>query len=275
MNTVRVSVGGLSVECEPEDEATAQVIAGACDEALRLAKASWGLDPPADCRLYVMTSWRGFVFDSAPLLWKVMLALNYPLWNNRARRTWPFSAGWTQHYGRRIAIGIKPARLLEISDKSVGIHMYVEEKNPIAKIRHLTCHELIHAASAHLRLPAWLNEGLAAVSVDRFMGKPTIREDTLGLIQRFRPKGPPPTYRQLSRLGGATLAYHAVRGYWIVRILEETRAGLLRELFTKRRSPKEVEGRVAEALPLPPAGFWAGIDEVLVRHFTPGSPPAA
>ncbi len=267
MNTVRVSVGRLSVECEPEDEPTARVIAGACDEALRLAKAVWGLDPPADCRLYVMTSWRGFVFDSAPLLWKVMLALNYPLWSNRARRTWPFSAGWTQHYGRRVAIGIKPPRLLEISDKSVGIHMYVEEKDPIAKIRHLTCHELIHAASAHLRLPAWLNEGLAAVSVDRFMGKPTIHDNSLRLVQRTQPKGPPPAYRDMAHMQGETLAYHATRGYWIVRLLEATQAGLLRELLSKRRSPKEIELRVAELVHVSPDGFWAEIDDVLLGYF--------
>ena len=274
MNTVLVSVGRLSVACEPEDETTARVIADACDEALRLAKASWGLGVPSDCRLYVMTSWREFVFRSAPWPWKVVLALTYPLWSGRVRRTWPISAGWTQRYGRRVAIGIKPPRLLEISDKSVGILMYVEEKDLIAKVRHLTCHELIHAASAHLRLPAWLNEGLAAASVDRYLGKPTIRDDTLGLIQRFRPKGPPPTYRQLSGVRGEVLAYHAVRGYWIVRLLEETQAGLLRGLFSKRRSPKEIESRIAQALSLRPVNFWASIDEVLASHFTAEEPGA-
>jgi hypothetical protein len=268
-------VGTLRIECDPEDAATGRVLAGACEDALRLAKDSWGLDPPGNCCLYVMTSWRDFVFRSAPWPWKVMLALNYPLWSARVRRAWPISAGWTQHYGGRIAIGIKPPRLLEISDKSVGVHMYVEEKDPVVKIRHLACHELTHAASAHLRLPAWLNEGLAGVSVDRFMGKPTIRDDTLGLIQRFRPKGPPPTYRQLSGVRGEVLAYHAVRGYWVVRLLEATQAGVLREILSKRRSPKEIESRIAEALSLRPVNFWASIDEVLASYFTAQEPGAA
>jgi hypothetical protein len=270
-----IQAGMLHIECDPEDAATARVLAGACEDALRLAKDSWGFDPPGDCRMYVMTSWLDFVFRSAPWPWKVMLALNYPLWSARVRRAWPISAGWTQHYGRRVAIGIKPPRLLEVSDKSVGVLMYVEEKDPIAKIRQLACHELIHAASAHLRLPAWLNEGLAAVSVDRFMGKLTIRDDTLGLIQRFRPKGPPPTYRQLSRFRGEALAYHAVRGYWIVRLLEATQAGLLREILSKRRSPKEIETRIAEALSLRPVNFWASIDEVLASYFTAEGPGTA
>jgi hypothetical protein len=268
-------VGLVRVECDAGDEPAARVIAGACAEALRLAEASWGLGPPSDCRLYVMTSWRGFIFHSAPWPWRVMLALNYPLWSGRARRTWPYSAGSTRRYGRRIAIGIKAPRLLEISDKSVGIHMFVEEPDPVAKVRHLTCHELIHAASAHLRLPAWLNEGLAAVSVDRFMGKLTIREDTLGLIQRFRPKGPPLSYRAMARLHGESLAYHAVRGYRIVRLLEATQVGFLRGLLAQRRSLKEIEHRVAEGLHLPPASLWIKIDEVLLSCLMPGEPTAA
>ena len=275
MNTVLVSVGRLSVACEPEDETTARVIAGACEDALRLAKDIWGLGPPRDCRLYVMTSWRDFVFRSAPWPWKVMLALNYPLWSGRVRRTWPISAGWTQHYGRRIAIGIKPPRLLEISDKSVGVHMYVEEKDPVVKIRHLTCHELTHAASAHLRLPAWLNEGLAAVSVDRFLGKPTIREDLIDLLQRVRPKSAPPSYRSMMRLQGETLAYHAVRGYWIVRYLEQAHPGFVRGLLSQRRSPREIERLVAVVLGLPLDRLWSEIDGVIVGNYMPGRASAA
>jgi hypothetical protein len=259
--------GTLRIEHEPGDRATAELMAEACEGALRLAKDSWGLEAPSDCRLYVMTSWRGFIFRSAPWPWKVILALNYPLWSGRARRTWPYSAGWTQHYGRRIAIGVKPPRLLETSDRSVGAHMFVEEEEPGAKVRHITCHELIHAASAHLRLPAWLNEGLAAVSVDWFMGKPTIREDSLALLERTQPKGPPPSYRALSRMQGETLAYHAVRGYWILRFLEETHPGFVRSLLNERRSSAEVERLVAAQLRVAPGDLWSVIDGLASRRF--------
>jgi hypothetical protein len=266
MTPIHILAGKLRIECEPEDEATARVVAEACDEVLRLAKASWGLDPPADCRLYVMTSWKGFIFRSAPWAWKLLLAQSYPFWSGRARRTWPYSAAWTQRYGRRIAIGIKPPRLLEVSDKSVGIHMYVEERDAVAKIRHLTCHELIHAASSRLRLPAWLNEGLAAASVDRFMGKPTIREDSLGLLERTLPKEAPPSYRALSRVSGEALAYHAVRGYWIVRLLEDTHPGFLHALLAERRAPAAIERQIAEKLGLQPENLWREIDDVVSRH---------
>ncbi|MBM3122772.1 MAG: hypothetical protein FJZ97_11415 [Chloroflexi bacterium] len=196
-----------------------------------------------------------------------MLALSYPLWSGRVQRMWPISAGWTQHYGRRIAIGLKPPRLLDLSDKSVGIHMFVEEPDPVAKVRHLTCHELTHAASARLRLPAWLNEGLAAATVDRFMGKATIREDSLGLLERMQPKAPPPSYRSLPRFRGEALAYHAVRGYWIVRLLEETHPGFVRSLLTSRQSPARIERQVAAQLELEPARLWAEIDARVRAHF--------
>lgn len=267
MAVVHLQVGTLRIEYEPEDKATAEVMAEAWCAALRAAKESWGLDPPADCRLYVMTTWKKFIFQSAPWPWKVMLAVNYPLWSGRVRRTWPYSAGWTQRYGRRIAIGIKPPRLLETSDKSVGEHMYMEEKDPDAKIRHLTCHELIHAASAHLRLPAWLNEGLAAVSVDRFMGKLTIREDSLDLVERTLPKAAPPSYRALSRMQGETLAYHAVRGYWIVRLLEEVHPGFLRGILGEPRAPREIERLVAERFGVPPGNLWGEIDGLVSHRF--------
>jgi hypothetical protein len=264
----QLQVGALRIEFAPEDGSTASVVAEASDEALRLASASWGLDPPADCRLYVMTSWRDFVFRSAPWPWKVALALYYPLWSGQVRRMWPISAGWTQRYGRRTAIGIKPPRLLDVSDKSVGVHMFVEEKEPIAKIRHLACHELTHAASAHLRLPTWLNEGLATVTVDRFLGKVTIRQESLNLLQRVQPKAPPPSYRNLHRFRGETLAYHAVRGYWIVRLLEESHPGFVRSLLTSRQPAAWIERQVAEQLSVQPAALWRDIDDLVTAHFS-------
>jgi len=270
----QLQVGALRIEFAPEDGPTASVVAEACDEALRLVKASWGLDPPADCRLYVMTSWRDFVFRSAPWPWRVALALYYPLWSGRVRQMWPISAGWTQRYGRRTAIGIKPPRLLDVSDKSVGVHMFVEEKDPIAKIRHLACHELTHAASAHLRLPAWLNEGLATVTMDRFLGKVTIRPESLNLLERVQSKAPPPSYRTFHRFRGETLAYHAVRGYWIVRLLEESHLGFVRSLLTSRQSAAWIERQVAEQLSVEPSRLWQEIDDRVTAHFpAPASTP--
>jgi len=251
----------------PNDQDTAEVICGAATKALHLIHENWGLGSPQDCRIYIMTSWWGFFFQSAPWPWRILLAISFPLWCFRARRTWPYSAAWTQRYGRRVAIGIKPPALLEESDKSIGALMYVEEKDTKTKLRHLTCHELTHACSANLKLTAWLNEGLAAVTVDRFLEKQTIRTDTLELLRRYTPKGSPPTYAKLSRLNAEAIAYNSVLGYWLVQYLEEKHPGFLKRLFSSSTDPRTIENDIAVQLGAEPDGFWSKIRPIIVAHF--------
>ncbi|MGB8951146.1 MAG: hypothetical protein WCC06_00570 [Candidatus Aminicenantales bacterium] len=262
------TIGNVQLVFDPDEQDTADLIEGACVKALQLAQKNWGLEPPEDCRIYVMTSWLGFVFQSAPWLWRIMLGATMPFWCFRARRTWPYSAAWTQRYGRRAAIGVKPLRLLEQSDRSIGVRMFIEEKDGKVKVRHVTCHELVHACAAYLRLPMWLNEGIATVTVDRFLQKPTIREETLEFIRGFLPKAAPPTYRELSRMGRDTIAYQSLRGYWLVRYLEEERPGFLKRMFSlRRRDSKTIEREMARELGMEPESFWREIDGVAVGHF--------
>jgi len=265
-------VSGIKVIFDPGEQETAGWICDTAAGALCLVQESWGLGRPEDCRIHVMTSWLGFFFQSAPPPWRILLALTFPLWCFRARRTWPFSGAWTQRYGRRVAIGIKPPRLLEASNKSIGMHMFVEEKEAKTKVQHLACHELTHACSAHLRLPAWLNEGLAAVTVDRYLRKRTIRTDTLELVRSFEPKGRPPTYRELSRMSGKAIAYHAVRGYWLVQYLEEKRPGFLRQRFSSPQAARKIEDEVPMELGMEPDGFWNKIDDRMAAQWLAAPP---
>ena len=260
-------IGTIAVVYDAAEQETGDLIAGTCEKAVQLAQADWGLGPPEDCRIYVMTSWWGFILRSAPWSWKILLAATVPLWAFRAWRMWSYSAGWTQRYGKRVAIGVKPPRLLEQSDRSIGARIFVEETDTRVKVQHVTCHELVHACSAHLRLPAWLNEGIATVTVDRFLGYPTIREETLGLIGDHEPKGSPPTYRALSRMSGEAIAYHGVRGYWLVRYLEEKYPGLLRHLFSQGQDGPSIERALITQLGREPERSWTEIDGAVVDHF--------
>jgi hypothetical protein len=141
--------------------------------------------------------------------------------------------------------------------------MFVEEKDTQTKVRHVTCHELTHACSAFLILPAWLNEGLAAVTVDRYLGKQTIHPDTRELVRSFTPKAKPPTYREMSHLRGKALAYHAVRGYWLVRYLEENHPGFLKQHLVSPQTVAGIEAKVAALLGLAPEDFWSKIDDII------------
>lgn len=261
------TIGHVLLVYDHGDQDTADLIGGVCEKAIQLAQENWGLEPPQDCRIYVMTSWLGFVFQSAPWSWRILLGATMPLWGFRARRTWSYSAAWTQRYGGRVAIGVKPSRLLAQSDRSIGVRMFVEEKDVNVNVQHVTCHELVHACSAHLRLPMWLNEGIATVTVDRFLGRPTIKQETLEFMRGFVPKAKPPTYRELSRMKGEAIAYHGMRGYWLVRYLEEERPGFLRRVFSLRQDARAIKREMATELGMEPESFWSEIDGVIVAHF--------
>jgi hypothetical protein len=270
----------LSVEFDAAEQETARWIAEACAEALPLIEAEWGLGPPEDCRFYLMTSPVAFFFRSAPWGWRILLGLSFPLWYPRVRRTWPYSAAWTQSYGRRAAIGVKPPHLWEQSDKRVGLLIYEKEDDTRLKVRQLACHELTHAcaapplpfgrakrrgarSAARLRLPAWLNEGIAVLTTERLLQKPVIRRDTLALVRDFQPKGPPASYRELSRLDSRAIAYHAVRGYWLARSLEETQPGFWKGCLARCLDAGQIEAELSRAIDLPPERLWAEVDSRL------------
>lgn len=275
MRTKAFKASGVTVMPDPAEPDTVTWISETCAEALPFIHKQWGLAAPEDCRLYVMTSWWGFIFRSAPWPWRIWLAATLPIWAWRARRTWPYSAAWTQRYGRRVAIGVKPPRLLDHSDRSIGLRVFEAEPETRLKIRHLVCHELTHACSAHLKLPMWLNEGLAAVTVDRFLGKRTIRADSLALVKAFQPKTAPPTYRQLSRLSGPAIAYHTARNYWITHYLEAQHPGLVRRLLAAPRDARTLEAEIAGALGLEVGQLWSRVDDLVAAHFEKALAPTS
>lgn len=261
-------VGDVVVVYRPDEEGTADLIAGVCEGAIRLAVTDWGLEPPENCRIHVMTAPVRFVFESAPWPWRVLLAASLPGWLPRVRRLWPYSAAWTQRYGRRVAIGVKPPRLVAQADRSIGARIYIEEPDPQVKVQHVACHELVHACSARLGLPMWLNEGLAMVSVDRYLGKPTISPASLRLVREHAPKTAPPSYRTLARLGAEAIAYQTVRGYWLVRYLEAVHAGVLKRAFAGHRNGLAVERAVLAELGLAPADVWTSVDDLVTGYFS-------
>ena len=260
-------VNHISVVFDPSETDIAELICEAVAKALKLIQESWGLGEPKDCRIHVMTSWRGFFFQSAPWYWRIWLVNTYPFWCFRARRMWPYSAAWTQRYGKRVVIGVKPPWLLEQSDKSIGKLMYEEEQDSNIKVSQLTCHELTHACAAHMKLPAWLNEGLAMLTVDRFIGKPTIRTDTLELLRSYTPRSSPPTYRELSRMDPKGIAYYTTLGYWLVQYLEEVQPGFLKQLFASSTVSRTIEPAIVEILGFQPNTFWRGIPDRIANHY--------
>ena len=119
------------------------------------------------------------MFHSAPWSWQFLLGATFPLWYFRQRRIWPYAGGYEQRYGRRLAVGVKPPRLMQEADESVGVRIFVQTADIEEKLERTTCHEMAHAFVGHLALPAWLKEGHAMVTVDRYMSRPTVQRETL------------------------------------------------------------------------------------------------
>jgi hypothetical protein len=162
-----------------------------------------------------------------------------------------------------MAVGVKPARLIEHTQRSLGWQIFVPAASPAEAVQRVACHELTHAFSAHLRLPAWLHEGLAMVAVDRALGRPHIQAETLRRLDG----GQPPGERFNLREPGTVLDLYA-RGYWLTRYLAEAHAALLRRLLAEPRPRAQVEAAVARELGTTDAGLWAAASAHTGAHFT-------
>jgi hypothetical protein len=262
-------VDALMLYYDSAERKTADLIAKACRKTLQVVQEHWRLAPPADCRVYVMTSWSRFMFHSAPWSWRIMMAVTLPFWSRRARQMWPLAGGFHQAYGRRRAIGVKPPRLIQRADGALGERIFVPDETADVerKVQHITCHELTHACAAHLKPPMWLNEGLAMVTVDLYAGNQTVRQETLDLLTRATFPGEPAGYRDLGAGDTDALLYHAVRGYWLVRYLQDQHPGLLGQLLAIRHDSREITNLMATALGLKEADVWQAIDGIVADQF--------
>jgi hypothetical protein len=260
-------VDGLTLYFETEDREAAGLISCACEKSVQIIHAHWGLETPEDCRVYVMRSLLHFVFHSAPWSWRILLGVTFPLWYPRQRRIWPYAGGYEQRYGRRLAVGVKPPRLMQEADGSVGARVFSETTDIDVKVERTTCHELAHAFVGHLNLPAWLKEGHAMVTVDRYMGKPTVKHETLETLEMLEALAGTPGYRKVSMQDQDAAVYLYTRGYWITRYLEDRQPELLRSLLQRRQSQGALEIEVAAALGMEREAFWSEIDRIVIAHF--------
>ena len=267
------SVGGQRVIYRADDTEAAAIVEDACLRSIRVISDTWGVPLPGDCRVYVMTSWMRFMFDSAPWPWRILMAITLPLWFSRVRSLWRYAGGWTQRFGGRTAVGVKPPRLMSAADKSIGERIFLREDDLAQKVRHVTCHELTHAFMANLRLPSWLNEGLAMVTVDRFFGKPTVRQETLATLEPQPHAGRPQDSARVNLADKDTIIRHYVRGYWIARYLEETDLEFMRDLLRARLSRRQLESRIAAKLGVSASAFWAEVNAIVLTHFRQSLPP--
>jgi hypothetical protein len=263
------TVQGLTLYYAAEDAEAADLIRDACERTITIDRGLWGLGVPDDCRVYVMTSWLHFAFHAAPWPWRVFMALTLPLWGMQVRKTWPYAGGWVQQFGRRRAVGIKPPRLITAGYGEIGDRIFVPVEDSDEKTCHVACHELTHGFASHLKLPSWLYEGIAMVTVDQYVGAPTVRPDTIAALADSSREKSPERGGRLRVDDKEAFAYHYVRGYWLTRYLKDTRLDLLQNLLKERQAHEALERTLAESFGLDRDTFWQEIDGIVAEHYAP------
>ncbi len=120
MNCRKLSNRSVLYFDEGEAEA-ALLLEDACVRSQSVIREAWGLQEPAECRIYVVTSWLQFLFHSAPWHRRIIRAMLLPLWYRRVSQSWRFSGGWTLPHSKRPAVGIKPPRLIAETDRGLAV----------------------------------------------------------------------------------------------------------------------------------------------------------
>lgn len=262
-----IAVDSLTVYYDPEEQQAGEMIHKSCELSVKTIQASWNLSTPEDCRVYVLSSWPRCVFQGAPLGAKILLGITLPVWYSEFKKRWLYSGGWSQTYGRRHVVGIKSPRLIAVAPESIGGEIFNKLEHIEDKVTSIVSHELTHAFSSHLRLPTWLNEGLAMLTSDRCLEKQTVRMDTLNLLKDSNQGQLDSDRIDLRTQSRTEIVLLYVRGYWMTRNLAETAPDLLTSILEARISPEDVELRVIEEFELTPGNFWQSIDNHLFSHY--------
>ena len=107
------------------------------------------------------------------------------------------------------------------------------------------------------------------VTVDKYAGKPTVKDETIKALQNRSRKTNPGRYRKLNPGDIDALMYHFVRGYWITRYIEDNQPELLKDLLKHRYNKRTLESKVAEAFGMNSDDFWRQIDGMVSSYFMP------
>lgn len=243
-----IETAGVPIYFEESDRDTARVVADTVSQTMRIVMDRWALPIPASCRVYVLTTWEAFLSDSVPFWLRLPVWLCRPLWHSRVNRAHELAGGWMLPWPGRPCVGVKTPEQLSKTKLTLGDRLFKPVANSVEKVRHITCHEFTHACSAHLRLPPWLNEGLAMRAVDHLVGHGTVMEETREVAEIDPIAVDSRAYRRISVNDHDTLIRLYAAGYWATRRIDEESPDRLAQLLSKRRPRSELEGICREIL---------------------------
>ena len=138
---------------------------------------------------------------------------------------------------------------------------FTEREN---NIEYITCHEIVHVNLKYLKLPQWLNEGLAMVTVDSYFGRNIIKESTINTLQALFLK----KAAMKRKRGSETFIYSEyIPWYWITRFLIEEYPELIEDFIRNKQSDKNIEKKIADRLGIRRKVFWQELGELVHFHY--------
>ena len=105
------------------------------------------------------------------------------------------------------------------------------------------------------------------VTVDKFAGHPTVKQETLGMLDSSGEGKKPDSYRKVRIKDDDQLVYLYVRGYWITRMMVESRAEGLHDLLSAGYSSDEITVHMANLLDIKPDELWSEIDKRVLATY--------
>ncbi len=214
---------------EPSED-TDTLLRGACCHAVDFLQSTWSLAIP-DCHVYVTPRWQTIMLEHPPILHRSFHKVAFSLLRQQRKSLdalWSRSAGWFQRYGKLCLIAIKPLsdfQKMNLKNSRLYTPMNAEEK-----FSNTLVHELTHAFTAHLKLPLWLNEGIALLAAEQALGYGAVKPETLEYLMTPQKNS---SYYHLPRLEGDKFFYQYAKGYWLTRYLQEQHEGVLKQLLGK------------------------------------------
>ena len=235
------------------------------EDAHPVVEEMWPFPRPRRLRVVVWTDWMDG-FRKGLTGWRRLLL---PVWSRGIGKTgarlWPLVGGITVRVWPP-AVLVKPPRVMKEADVRLGEQLFVHLDSLELKVRSVAAHELTHAyAVSRAALPPWLNEGIAMLTVDRFLGYPTVKAQTIEMLGSVDP--PIIFYSQLKRLTDSELVKLYARGYWLTRYLLEEHPAVLDKLLSRRLGADIRKGVVARALGVPTRELWQHFDSIVFDHF--------
>lgn len=97
-------------------------------------------------------------------------------------------------------------------------------------LKSIYAHELTHAFSNKLKLPQWLNEGIALYTSEDVLNDRIVSKNSLELLNKESTK------INISRLiidSEIKMAYTYIKGYWTIKYLNEIYPGFIKRVFKK------------------------------------------